>query len=79
MWASDLLLFVLDTQAHHLTRRLYVLPPFLHRFNISPHQQAKCMARGVEMQLSRVFAEVALRQVSLRIKYLLSLFRNLLD
>ncbi len=28
-----------------------------------PLAQAKCMARGVEMQLSRIFADVALRGV----------------
>lgn len=28
-----------------------------------PNRQAKCKARGVEMQLSRVFAGVAIRQV----------------
>ncbi|CAN0463135.1 unnamed protein product, partial [Ectocarpus sp. 12 AP-2014] len=30
------------------------------------YHQAKCKARGVEMQLSRVFAEVAIRQVPMK-------------
>lgn len=42
---------------------------FLSITNVLPvyatlSSQAKCLARGVEMQLSRVFAEVAVRQVN---------------